>query len=78
MSELVWYFFEAILLYFKSLSWSIVKSGFGNNWNTLADIVAAKRGSGTNNLFLPIKCNNFFKIIFKDKMSGPTHSTILE
>ena len=44
----------------------------------LADIVAAKRGNGTNNLFLPIKYNNFFKISFKDKTSGPTHSIILE
>ena len=78
MSAFVWYLPEGTLSYFKSISWSIVRSGFGNNWNTLADIVAAKRGNGTNNLFLPIKCNNFFKISFKDKTSGPTHSTILE
>ena len=41
-------------------------------------LTAKKKGNGTNNLFLPIKYNNFFKISFKDKTSGPTHSTILE
>ena len=45
-SELVWYLFDGILSYFKSLSWSRVNNGFGNSWNKFADILAANKGNG--------------------------------
>ena len=44
----------------------------------LLTYLPAKNGRGINNLFLLISFNNFFKISFKERTSGPTHSIILE
>ena len=53
------YFPEEVLLYFKSLNWSLVSKGFGIISKKLAEISAIFNGKGISNLFFPIDLSNF-------------------
>ena len=55
-----------------------MSKGFGSNSKNFAVIFAKEIGRGNKILFFPIKFNYFLIISLNVKISGPTHSIILE
>ena len=64
--------------YLKSLSWSSVSNGLGNNWKNFADNFPKNKGTGNKILRLSIRLSNFSIISFNVSVSVPTHSIICE
>ena len=63
--------------YFRSLSWSTVNKGLGNNWNKDADIFAINKGNGIKGMEQRVKeLDGFFSCGSPDGEGFNLHVTI--